>query len=257
MRCCSWWSGTDGALVADRHLIRARDTARLMLARIDLRRSAAMEATQPVDARTSLSQTLAAVLDGAEITDLQRLSGGASRETWRFLADGVPRIVQRQRAGDERDMMIEADVVRAAGAGGVPVPRLLAAERQPDGASFMVLEAIEGETIARKIQRDDAFVTARQELVADLGTALARIHSLDPTTLPGLTQTDQVAVLHLGARLARPSASRARTGPQLAGRPSAARLGADGGARRLPARQRDRRRPGAERGDRLGAGARR
>ncbi len=151
-----------------------------------------MEATQPVDARTSLSQTLAAVLDGADVTDLQRLSGGASRETWRFLADGVPRIVQRQRAGDEHDMMIEADVVRAAGAGGVPVPRLLAAERQPDGASFMVLEAIDGETIARKIQRDDAFVTARQHLVADLGTALAKIHSLDPTTLPGLTRTDQV-----------------------------------------------------------------
>jgi aminoglycoside phosphotransferase (APT) family kinase protein len=163
-----------------------------MLAQIDLRRSAAMEATEPVDARTSLTQTLAAVLGGADITDLQRLSGGASRETWRFLADGVPRIVQRQRAGDERDMMIEADVVRAAGAGGVPVPRLLAAERQPDGASFMVLEAIEGETIARKIQRDDAYVTAREALVADLGTALARIHSLDPASLPGLTQTDQV-----------------------------------------------------------------
>jgi aminoglycoside phosphotransferase (APT) family kinase protein len=90
-------------------------------------------------------------------------------------------------------MMIEADVVRAAGAGGVRVPELLAAEKQPDGAAFMILEAIEGETIARKIQRDDAFAVARQHLVADLGTALARIHSIDPATLPGLTKTDQVS----------------------------------------------------------------
>ncbi len=155
--------------------------------------SASMEPTRPDDSRSRLSQTLAGVLDGADITDLHRLSGGASRETWRFLADGVPRIVQRQRAGDERDMMIEAAVVRAAAAGGVPVPQLLAAERQPDGAAFMVLEAIPGETIARKIQRDDEFSEARRRLVADLGTALARIHSLDTTGLAGLTETDQVA----------------------------------------------------------------
>jgi len=155
--------------------------------------SAAMETTRPDDPRTALGQTLAGVLDGATITELQRLSGGASRETWRFLADGVPRIVQRQRAGDQRDMMIEADVVRAAGAGGVPVPELLAAEQQADGASFMVLEAIEGETIARKIQRDDEFSVARTRLVPDLGRALARIHALDPASLPALQQIDQIA----------------------------------------------------------------
>ena len=141
--------------------------------------SAAMETTRPDDPRTALGQTLAGVLDGATITELQRLSGGASRETWRFLADGVPRIVQRQRAGDQRDMMIEADVVRAAGAGGVPVPELLAAEQQADGASFMILEAIEGETIARKIQRDDEFAVARTRLVPDLGGRwLASTHSI-------------------------------------------------------------------------------
>src|SRR6186713_3304027 len=83
----------------------------------------------------AFSETLSSVLDGAAITDLRRLSGGASRETWRFLADGRPTIVQRQRAGDQRDMLLEADVVRAAGAAGVPVAQLLAAQRQPDGAA--------------------------------------------------------------------------------------------------------------------------
>jgi hypothetical protein len=51
-----------------------------MTATIDLRMSAAME-TRPHDARVELGQTLSAVLDGADITELHRLSGGASRET--------------------------------------------------------------------------------------------------------------------------------------------------------------------------------
>ena len=47
---------------------------------------------------------LSQLFDGAEIHGLHRLSGGASRETWRFEADGRPLILQRQRAvGDERE----------------------------------------------------------------------------------------------------------------------------------------------------------
>ena len=140
----------------------------------------------------AFSETLSTVLDGAAITDLRRLSGGASRETWRFLRDGRPTIVQRQRAGDQRDMLIEADVVRAAGAAGVPVPELLAAERQPNGAAFMVLESVDGETIARKILRDDEYGVARGTLVGDIGRALARIHAIDPAPLSKLVEIDQI-----------------------------------------------------------------
>jgi len=141
---------------------------------------------------TELSTMLSQLLDGAEVHGLHRLSGGASRETWRFEADGRPLILQRQRAGDERDMLIEAGVVRAAGRGGAPVPELLDARRRDDGMAFMVLEAIDGETIARKILRDDEFATARPRLVADFGAALARIHALDVESIPGLLRTDQV-----------------------------------------------------------------
>ncbi|RLE19642.1 MAG: phosphotransferase family protein [Actinobacteria bacterium] len=143
-------------------------------------------------AATDLSTMLSQLLDGASIHELHRLSGGASRETWRFEADGRPLILQRQRAGDDRDMLIEAGVVRAAGAGGAPVPALLEARRRDDGMAFMVLEAIEGETIARKIQRDPEFADARETLVSDFGAALARIHSLDPDSAPGLVETDQI-----------------------------------------------------------------
>ena len=142
---------------------------------------------------TELSTMLSQLLDGAEINDLHRLSGGASRETWRFSADGRSLILQRQRSGDQRNMLVEAGVVGAARRGGVPVPELLDARRRDDGMAFMVLEAIEGETIARKIQRDDEYAGARPRLATDFGHALAKIHALDPTQLNGLEETDQLA----------------------------------------------------------------
>jgi aminoglycoside phosphotransferase (APT) family kinase protein len=141
---------------------------------------------------TELSTTLSQLLDGAKIHDLHRLSGGASRETWRFTADGRPLILQRQRAGDQRNMLVEAGVVSAARRGGVPVPELIEARRRDDGMAFMVLEAIDGETIARKIQRDDEFADARLRLTADFGAALARIHALEPSQIDGLEHTDQL-----------------------------------------------------------------
>jgi len=141
---------------------------------------------------TELSMMLSQLLGGAEIHGLHRLSGGASRETWRFDADDRPLILQRQRAGDERDMLVEAGVVKAAGHAGAPVPELIDARRRDDGMAFMVLEAIDGETIARKILRDDDFSVARTRLVADLGAALARIHALDASTIHGLQRTDQI-----------------------------------------------------------------
>lgn len=141
-----------------------------------------------------LAASLAAVLGASEVTDVVRLSGGASRETFRFVADGRPLIVQRQRNGDIRNMGVEADVVRAAGAARVPVPEVLASSADPSavGAAFMVLSAVEGETIARKILRDDAFADARRVLPAQLGRALAELHRIDPAGIPGLAAQDQL-----------------------------------------------------------------
>ena len=45
-----------------------------------------------------LASALAAALGGG-VDDLQRLSGGASRETWGLTLDGVPLILQRERPG--------------------------------------------------------------------------------------------------------------------------------------------------------------
>ncbi|CAB4589241.1 MAG: phosphotransferase [Actinobacteria bacterium] len=151
-----------------------------------------------------LAAQLSSVLDGAEVTDLVRLSGGASRETWRFTAHGDaadgagtrPLILQRQRAGDGRDMGVEASVLRAAGAAGMPVAQVVASgtgDDSPLEASFMVMTAVEGETIARKILRDDEYAEARRVLPAQLGAALAQLHAIPVDAAPGLVEQDQIA----------------------------------------------------------------
>lgn len=142
----------------------------------------------------ALAVSLSAVLGGGRISDLHRLSGGASRETWQFACDGQPLILQRQRTGDMRDMGVEVDVLRAARSAGVPVPEVIAASRDASdvGAAFMVLIHVEGETIARKILRDAEFAGARSRLARDCADALARLHAIDPNAVPNLPSLDQV-----------------------------------------------------------------
>ncbi|MCU1398620.1 MAG: putative phosphotransferase [Acidimicrobiales bacterium] len=154
-----------------------------------------------VDRSSALTAALSDVLGGATIAGLQRLSGGASRETWKFVADGRALILQRQREGDVRDMGVEAAVLRAARIGGVAVPELIATSadeplesglQNPVGAAFMILGHVDGETIARKILRDDTYAVARQRLTADCAMALGRLHAIDPAAAPGLPAIDQV-----------------------------------------------------------------
>ena len=148
--------------------------------------------TSPQDISTDLSAALAAELGVASVTDLVRLSGGASRETWGFVADGRRLILQRQRFGDIRDMGVEARVVQAAYNAGVPVPELIANGSGDIGSGFMILSHLEGETIARKILRDEQFSQARQSLVTQSAAALASLHSIDGTKIDGLPSLDQV-----------------------------------------------------------------
>jgi len=142
----------------------------------------------------ALDDGLAAVLGATEIANLTRLSGGASRDTWRFQADGRKLIVQRQREGDVRDMATEIAAVRAAGAAGVPTATIVAASTDVTqlGAAYMILTDVAGETTPRKILRDDEYERARRALPAQLAEALVKVHAIDPATIPGLTGVDQV-----------------------------------------------------------------
>src|SRR5688500_1982891 len=114
---------------------------------------------------------LAAALGAVEVRGLERLSGGASRETWRFdavRADGtVDRLVLRRDPPGRRSvpgtMTNEADAMRACLAAGLPVPEVLADHEAPSpwASAGLVMRHVEGETLARRILRDDRYATAR------------------------------------------------------------------------------------------------
>lgn len=147
------------------------------------------------DAAADLARQLSEVLGGRRVESVTRLTGGASRETWRFTADGEPLILQRQRGGAARNMGVEAAVLRVAHQGGVPVPEMVVdgATSGALGNPFMIVRAVDGETIARKIQRDEHFATARGRLTADFGRALATLHAINPDDALGLVDDDQIA----------------------------------------------------------------
>ena len=146
----------------------------------------------------ALVASLQDALGSVEINGLRRLSAGASRETWSF--DAVtpiqthPLILQRSRASAARlgTGMDEPAIIRHAHAGGVRVPEIVAADsgENPIGASFIISRRIEGESIARKILRDETYAIARRGLVADFARELAAIHRLDPAPLDQITTID-------------------------------------------------------------------
>src|SRR5690606_5576954 len=64
--------------------------------------------------------------------------------------------------------------------------------RAAAGGDWLVVERVEGETIPRRILRDDDFAAARPKLAAQCGDALARIHAIPPASVPGLAGGDQL-----------------------------------------------------------------
>jgi len=135
-----------------------------------------------------------------EVTSLRRLSGGASRETWSFDLGDRPLIMQRARRGAlpiASAMAGEAGLLRAAAESGVPVATVVAATDDPEvlGAPAIVVDRLAGETIPRRLQRDDEFAMARRGLVVEAAGALAGIHGLDPLVASHLRADDQLAQL--------------------------------------------------------------
>jgi aminoglycoside phosphotransferase (APT) family kinase protein len=138
----------------------------------------------------------------ARIERSRRLTGGASRQTHEVdVADGDALhrlIVQRTRPGPPGSgpgVPAEAALLRAAGAEGVPVPAVLAVDDGTRaGAPTLVVERLEGETIARKLLRDDEWGHARTVLARQAGAALAGVHRI-ATDAAELTAGDQLEQL--------------------------------------------------------------
>jgi aminoglycoside phosphotransferase (APT) family kinase protein len=72
----------------------------------------------------------------------------------------------------------EYRLLKAAHAEGVPVPAVVLEGDDSLGAPFFLMERIDGETIPRRLLRDDVYAGARQVMAAQLGAILARIHRI-------------------------------------------------------------------------------
>jgi aminoglycoside phosphotransferase (APT) family kinase protein len=133
------------------------------------------------------------------IDALKRLSGGASQEIWSFDAvtpsGAVPLILRRApggfrdtgRSGTAVPLETEARLINLAAEVGVPVPPVRHVMTEEDGiGQGFIMDRIPGETLARKILRDEEFVEARPKLARQCGEVLARLHKVDKSKLPPL-----------------------------------------------------------------------
>ena len=74
---------------------------------------------------------------------------------------------------------------------GVAVPEVVHICAPEDGLGLgYIMRFIEGQTIARKILRDDEFSDTRPQLAAQCGTMLARLHGLESDKMEGLPSSD-------------------------------------------------------------------
>lgn len=141
------------------------------------------------------------------VANLERLAGGVSRESWAF------DVIGGEEGGPLRHPLIlrmdspapfipgtrgeEYELIRLAGRHGVPVPKVLWHEADPDllGAAFLIMERLPGESRVRRLHTDPAYARAREVLIEQMAQALARIHRITPQADPkgatGLRQLPQ------------------------------------------------------------------
>ena len=158
---------------------------------------------------TDLGRCVTSFYPGASgITGAAKLSGGASQETWTFdivhPAGNVGAILRRAppsygASSTRPGLDAEAALMQLAHDAGLPSPRVLHVLRPEEGLGRgFIMVRVEGETIARKILRDEEFAAARPLLARQVGRIAAGIHGLPEAKLPKLrstTSTQEIAGL--------------------------------------------------------------
>lgn len=144
------------------------------------------------DFRAALSGVLARELPGfVALESCARLSGGASQETYRLrvaCTHGPLQLALRRTPGGAPPALdaeqigpgVEAMVVRAARAAGVPVAEIVAELTPEDGlGEGYVMAWLAGEALGSRIVRSPALAAVRPQLAHQCGRILARIHAID------------------------------------------------------------------------------
>jgi aminoglycoside phosphotransferase (APT) family kinase protein len=134
----------------------------------------------------------------AGIVDLQRLTGGANKETWSFdlvwAGQVQPLILRRlpaaagtvaEAATGELSLADEAALLAVAGSHGVPVPtvRLVLRDEHALGAGY-IMSRERGEALPFRLLADERYRSARAQLAFQCGQTLGRIHQIPLPVLP-------------------------------------------------------------------------
>ncbi len=159
-----------------------------------------------------LSKIAVQHLGAASVTDLTRLSGGASQETWSFKThhEGKSEQLILRRApgggtgsnasGTAVGLETEAKLIQLSAEAGVVVPTVRYVATPEDGiGSGFIMNHVHGETLGSKIVRTDEFADVRPKLARQCGEALARLHAVPVAALPPLRvspATEEIARYH-------------------------------------------------------------
>ena len=127
-----------------------------------------------------------------QLISCERLSGGASQETYRIkvmmsgqeIVQAMRRspggTVQEEKVVGHPGLEVEAMLMQAAKKAGVPEPQVYYVLKPEDGiGDGFIMEWIEGEALGARINRSDAFADLRPNLAYACGEIMAQIHSID------------------------------------------------------------------------------
>ena len=140
--------------------------------------------------------------EDAVLAAAERLSGGASMETWAFAVEtlnGARRdlILRRRSAPFDPDtsrsvsLAAEAALIEAVRARGAPAAPLVHLCDELDGlGEAHVTARVSGETLGRRIVSDPRFEAVRPKLARQCGEILAMIHDTPPPDAAGLKSAD-------------------------------------------------------------------
>jgi aminoglycoside phosphotransferase (APT) family kinase protein len=137
----------------------------------------------------ALPLLLGRILPGfGELLACDRLTGGASQETWRLrvsVDSGEQLLALRRSSGAKMEaggisLTTEAQLIRLAGEQGIPVPEVLHILTPADGlGQGFVMGWLEGETLGNRIARHEDFAVIRPRLARQCGEILGRLHGID------------------------------------------------------------------------------
>ena len=146
------------------------------------------------DFNARLDAVIANHLPGCEgLIAVERLSGGASQETYRITAKAGAgeRLLAMRRApgglapqseatGAHPGLAVEARLMQVARSVGVPEPEVFHVLGEEDGlGEGFLMEWLDGEALGARITRSPAFEAVRPKLAFECGRILARIHAID------------------------------------------------------------------------------